>query len=447
MLISGGTYKGARVLSADSIAAMGTDQTRGEVRPVRFNGAEYGLGWDSVTQPGLRKVGFTAWMKGGDTGDYHAGLIVMPGERLAAVVTGVAPISSTTAEALCERILLHALVDRGELRHMPAQIAAVAPNARKATTEQRAVMQGYWAGNSTVLRVRPRHAGSQRLDVDLLGQSGWTTFIERMRLRTDGRWYRAGSATSLRSASGGGRHYLIDRMVSGYGHYFDNLPLAQKLRPKEPLSTAWQKRVGETWLAVNEHRDSVYAVDGGPLAWTGDVPGLSGYLTVLTPSYGMQIVDPSESDDVALMFLQIPGFGSRDLNDAVIEQRDNEEWLRFGSTLYRPLDAVPELVSGDNTVATGAEGYAEWRTLPQAAHLTVSAGTEWRLYDAGFAVLDNGTSFPASFDAPAGAYLCVFAPSSSSATVTMAPTEAGAGAPLATPSVPAPEPSLLMPLR
>ena len=47
-------------------------------------------------------------------------------------------------------------------------------------------------------------------------------------------------------------------------------------------------------------------------------PGLAGYVTVATGPYGNQVVDPGESDALGAMFSPRPGFGSRDLEDAVV---------------------------------------------------------------------------------------------------------------------------------
>ena len=106
------------------------------------------------------------------------------------------------------------------------------------------------------------------------------------------------------------------------------------------------------------------------------------------------------------MFLQIPGFGSRDLEDAVVTQHGAEEWVQWGSTLYRPMDSVPALAAGANTVTFGPEGYAEWRALPGVATVHIDAGTAWWLYDAEMAVLDGGTTFPATANATAPAATC-----------------------------------------
>jgi CubicO group peptidase (beta-lactamase class C family) len=445
MLMDRGAYAGRQILSADSVREMGSDQTVGEIHAALFKGARYGLGWDSVTQPGLLKAGFTAWMKGGDSGDYHAGFVVVPGQKLAAVVEGVAPITSGKAETLCERILLHALMDRGALRRMPRPIAQVAPPAKAASAAQLRAINGYWAGGGMILKAES-DAGSQVVNVSTLGQDGaWHEMASGLRMRTDGRFHRRGSAASVQVTSAAGRRYLVNRMVSGNGFCYDDMPLAQKLTMGRALSTAWSDRIGGVWLAVNEHPTSAIWESGGPLLQVKDVPEVPGYVLTVTPSYGTQIVEAGERDDAGLMFLQIPGFGSRDMNDLVVEARGAEEWMRYGTTLYRPLAGVPQLTPGATTVATGPEGYAEWRTVGADSLLTIDAGARWRVYDGAMDLLSSGTAYPAQAQVPAGGYVCLFAPAGTSATVTVEPHAYGgaAHAPQAAPlAVPTMTPSL-----
>ena len=423
MLMNGGVYKGTRILSAGAVAEMGIDQTLLSFNPVPSNAARYGLGWDTVTEPGLKAVGVTAWCKGGDSGDYHAAFTVAPKAKLAVTVVAVTPLGSSQCETLAQRILLHALVDQGTLRRLPKPTPAVAPPVKRATAAQLAAMEGVWALNEALFRITAAPGDAQALTIWRLTQDGWAQLAEGMKLRTDGRFHLDGRANSMYTVTAGGRHYLINRTVGGNGHYLDSMMLAQKLHPLKALSTAWQSRVGRMWLAVNERPDSsTYTDDSGALLVVDDVPDVTGYVTVTTPIYGNQTVDPSESDTVGTMFLQIPGFSSRDLEDAVVAKHGAEEWIQWGSTLYRPMDGVPALVAGPNTVTFGADGYAEWRLLSGAASVRIGAGTAWRLYDADMVVLDAGTTFPASASAPtAGCYLLLFGPAGSSTTVAVEP--------------------------
>jgi len=193
MLMNGGVFNGTRVLSADSVAEMGVDQTLLSFNPVPSNAARYGLGWDTVTQPGLRAVKVTGWAKGGDSIDYHAAFIVAPQARLAVTVIGVAPLGSGGLETLGERILLHALVDQGTLRRLPKPIPAAAPPVKTATDAQLAAMEGVWAMNQPVFRIAASASDPQALVFSVLSADGWHPAGDSLRLRTDGRFHIDGA--------------------------------------------------------------------------------------------------------------------------------------------------------------------------------------------------------------------------------------------------------------
>jgi CubicO group peptidase (beta-lactamase class C family) len=425
MLMAGGVYDGVRILSADAVTEMGTDQTLGSFNPAPSDFARYGLGWDTVSEPGLKAVGVTGWCKGGDNVDNHAALMVAPKARLAMILTGVAPLDSGRLETLGQHVLLHALVEQGTLRRLPTPLPAKAPPAKRASAAQLAAMEGFWAKHDMVVKIDAAADTPQSFTVSRLTDEGWQPFATGLRLRTDGRFHANGQASSLRTLSAGGRRYLVNRFVGGNGHYLDDLLFAQKLRAQESISAAWQARVGRRWLAVTGQPDAYeFSYDGGTLLSIDEIPGLTGFVTVSATesTYGRQTVDPSGSDALGAMFLQIPGEGSRDLEDAVVETHGSEEWIGWGSTLYRPQDSVPALAAGANAVTFGAEGYAEWRSLPTAAAVQISAGAAWRLYDATLAVLGSGTAFPATAQAPSpGCYLLLFGPARASTTVTVEP--------------------------
>lgn len=90
------------------------------------------------------------------------------------------------------------------------------------------------------------------------------------------------------------------------------------------------------------------------------------------------------------MFLKIPVNDGRDLDDLEVEARGGEEWLRFGSRLYRPQATVPAAPAGNSTVTIGSEAPAQWRKLPASGTVTVTGATAWRLYDPEFKLLSSG---------------------------------------------------------
>jgi CubicO group peptidase (beta-lactamase class C family) len=108
MFLSGGRVGTTRILSGASVAEMAKDQTIGSFDPIHNDSLAYGLGWDSVSQPGLAAVGFDGWAKGGDSSDYHAALVVSPQAQLGIVVLADSGPDSSRAIAVAERVLLAA---------------------------------------------------------------------------------------------------------------------------------------------------------------------------------------------------------------------------------------------------------------------------------------------------------------------------------------------------
>ena len=379
MLANGGVFRGTRILSPEAVAEMGTDQTARSYNPQPSNFVRYGLGWDTVTEPGLKAVGFTGWTKGGDCIDFHAGMTVVAKQKLSVTVTTVAPLNSEACETLAQRILLHALVAKGDLSRVPQPIAPGAPPAKQASAAQLAALEGIWVKHDLVSRISADPDDPQVLTYSVLNGSDWTPLWTGIRLRTDGRFHAAKNVNSFTTITAGDRRYLVYHYVAGNAFYRNDLLFEQKLRPQADLSPAWRARVGHLWVAANGRSDSaLYTAATGPLLQIGEIPGLAGWATVNIPaSYGLQPVDPKGSDGVGSMFLQIPGEGSRDLEDAVFEKHGAEEWVWWSSALYRPLDTVAALAAGANTVTFDADAHTEWRSVTAAATLQVAAGTAW----------------------------------------------------------------------
>src|SRR5881409_259273 len=119
MFLNGGRVETTRILSSASVAEMAKDQTIGSFDPIHNKSLAYGLGWDSVSQPGLAAVGFDGWAKGGDSSDYHAALVVSPQAQLGIVVladSGPSPV------AVAERVLLRALYENGRIAAFPSPL-------------------------------------------------------------------------------------------------------------------------------------------------------------------------------------------------------------------------------------------------------------------------------------------------------------------------------------
>ena len=95
------------------------------------------------------------------------------------------------------------------------------------------------------------------------------------------------------------------------------------------------------------------------------------------------------------MCLKIPFALGRDLNDVAIFPRSGEEWVRVGSSVFRPADSVWPLAAGSSVLSIGTEGYAEWRSIPPspgAQSIALSGATAWKLYDGEFNLKSSSDS-------------------------------------------------------
>ncbi len=418
MFMNGGRYGNVRVLSASSVAEMGRDQTQ----QLLFNPIptfHWGLGWDGVAQSGLAAVGVTAWHKNGGTLTYGSEFFVAPNERLAVMVTGAS--IKFSAGMLAERIMLHALAERGRIPAVPTPLPDTPQPKQPATDADLAAIVGDYAQFEALLRIEA--LPDRSLKISIYSDGAWTEIANDLKRRIDGS-FSSDTAPNVayRTFDGEGRHYLVARRPIGLGHYMVEIPFGQQVQPAAPLSAVWQGRVGQHWLVVNEDAQSIPLVQGtAPPQFALDVvDGLPGYLFASSIHVGSQIVDPAGSDTVARMFLKIPVNFGRDLNDVVIETRDGEEWVRYGSTLFRPQASVPVLPVGDSAVTIGGEGFAEWRTLPVAGTVAIAGASAWKLYDADLKLLASGLGNGSASTAPAGAYLMVYGAPDTAITLTLA---------------------------
>lgn len=421
MIMNGGTLDGVRILSPRAVAEMGRSQVASTLTaaPPTFR---YGLGWDSVTEPGLDAAGVHGWVKGGDTTQYHAAFTVAPDDDLAAVVLGAGTgLSAGKLEAVAQRMILTALAERGTIDAVPAPLTTNTPPTVSPTPTQTRDIAGIYLSQGTALRVTPRPNGALRLA--LLTDGEWVEQPGTLTRRTDGQYWPTGSASSpaLGLSRGWGRTFLILSKPAGMGHYLEHLVVGQKVTSIDQLSPAWQQRLGETWLNVNDHADSYLLWKSLPTLTLTQIPGLPGILWVADP-FAPSPVNPGASDDLASMFLTVPIIQGRDLNDLEVLHRPDGEWMRFGGALYRPLSSVPALAAGSSDVTISPDGYAEWRTAPAAGTVTIRGNGSWKAYSADGSLIGSQAADGADVSVPAGARLALFGPMGSTLQVHFIPT-------------------------
>ena len=420
MLIGKGSLQGKRVLSSALVAAMALDQTANTFNPLRGNFFRYGLGWDSVTQPGMAALGFSAWEKGGDTNSYGSVLIVLPEEGISVAVTGASGINSGSSTTIAERVLARAIVEKGRIAAMPIPAPALPRSIAPLRAELIKNMPGIYSTFNKVYKISLGLEGV--LSMQGYTKEGWAQALEGMTYRDDG-WFSASGEgappVDVAWMIEDGRDYLALRLPSENGWYRTEMLFAQKIEPQAALSPAWQRRLGKAWLPVNYLEAEDYLGAGtDPRAWLEGIEGAEGYV-FFSGADGMMTTKPASEggDEESRSFILIPLVNGRDLFDLNIIERKGEEWLRQTSTLYRPLDSVPTLGFGENLVPIGPEGYAEWRRLPAETRFGVSGARAFKLYDADFILREANSD---AVDA-GGGYLAIFGDPGSVAQIELSP--------------------------
>jgi len=390
MLIGGGKLGDVRVLSEESVAAMAAEQTVLNFNPVKSGAYSYGLGWDTVRQPGLDAVGVTGWQKGGDVPLGGSVLTVLPAEGLAVAIMGVSGgFASAKATAVAERILLKALAEKGRIPAMPAPLTLLTRPEKTPADELLDSVSGYYSNYNTFMRVQ-RQSNTLNIAKYDAGKKNWQDWMIGLKLREDDRFSSdANPAMSFSFKTAEGRQYLILSYPPGYGHYQDNLIYGQKVAAAGVLPAAWSKRSGKQWLLTNEHPESLDK-------WLLPLLQLPVLHNLLFADWaGFQVVNPFSGDFRAGMLLLLPQLMGTELNDVVVEKRGGEEWIRYGSYLFRPRETIRKLQAGKNKVEIGTEGLSEWRRLSVAGKKTititpVSSGGSWKIYDGRLKQIEAG---------------------------------------------------------
>ncbi len=311
--------------------------------------------------------------------------------------------------------MLHALVEKGRLSKMPDPLPDVLQPEKPATASDLAAITGCYADSFGLTLVEAQ--ADNTLKVRKYSTGAWRDITSGLKLRVDGTFSSdAHPNVSYRTLSAAGYNYLARKEPSGMGQYLLESMVGQRFAAGQPISAAWQARMGKHWLVVNEDASSIHLVDDSPRSTLEALDVLPGYIFFTPLIRYSQIVDPSGSDTLAVMCLVLPMAG-RDLDDVVIETRSGEEWVRYGSSVFRPQATVPALSSGSNNVTIGSDGYAEWRSLPSAGTVTISGAAAWKLYDADFKGLVSSGTGNGSTGTTAGAYLLLYGNPSTAITV------------------------------
>ena len=337
LFLDQGAYQGRRIVSADAIRDMGTDQAdHVRINPVAAS-STWGLGWDAVRQEGLAAAGLQAWNKGGDTFFFSTQFFVLPAPRLAMMISGNG--FDYGALSLAEGVMLRAARERGAMAALPATIVASVPPVSSSSPDL-ARLAGIYASETGPFRILAEGDGALTLG-HWLADGRWDAVAGSgtLRERSDGRWWSDDNpALSLRFQAVDGHAYLIKRVLSINRQYWIEEVVGERLPPLDtPLPAAWRGRLGSRWVCINESPESLVKVLGPTAGGIDELKELPGHV-LWNNKQLLRVVD----DQSAAMTIKAPGFAGRDLvelrlvpvPDPANPERPAEE-LRIGSMVFR----------------------------------------------------------------------------------------------------------------
>ena len=339
VFLGGGVFQGQRVVSAEGIAQMGTDQTTG----LLINPSpewRWGLGWDSVQQPALAAAGVLGWEKDGGTAYYTSEFFVVPQAQLALMVTGN---SGYSARKLAESLVLSALKEDGTIASLPAMVSTTPPPVTSGPGITDAA--GIYGNSDSPLKVIPNPDGSLQLNQWNGSTRAWEQ-LGGYQYRSDGWWWSNSDPTSYRftvvsGTDGNGKafsyRYLMKRGAPGAGYALLTLPAGQQLPPLTPLDNAWQQRLGTQWTLTNDSPTAVpIVILGNEPAFLTTLTDLPGYVLYGNTDLKYQLLVPL-ADDRGGMTVKVPGNFGRDLYEIRFASTGSGTTLTLGSSIYAKI--------------------------------------------------------------------------------------------------------------
>lgn len=332
------------------------------------NTLSFGLGWDSVERYPFHQNGITALVKGGDTGYYHAGLVVLPEHKMAAAVLSSGG-SSPYNEMAASQMLIAALNDKGV---EVSQIRFRLPDANRADLpEELADAAGYY-GSQVVYQIDLSEDGAMTMKFLSMPEIPDRVYY----YHDDGTFRSEGGSAAFRLVKEkNGQTYLYQwsfTRVSGLGYLPTSNYAAVKLAENAvspELQASWEERWEKTvFLPVSERYSSqVYLALGSVLKELADgeesaaknAPGYCGNLRI-------------QDENHARYEIQIPGNAGRDGYDVALRRDEKGTlWANMSNgSVNMEASAVPDISTGkDNAAACTIQpnGYARWYKVGSAA--------------------------------------------------------------------------------
>lgn len=348
------------ILSESSVKAMEQEEYKKGLWPKDTdNSVNYGLGWDSVKLFPFNEYGMKGLTKGGDTILYHASLVVLPEQNMAAAVLSSGG-SSSTNQMLASEILLHALKEKGTIKEFKPEKSFGKPVKADMPND---LMQkaGYYATTGNLVKISVSKDGE--LTVSVPSMPGYPQ--EKYVYTKDGSFVTENGSGKLSIVTEkNGRTYLWASQymsVPGLGQTALSHYLAEKIEDNKldkETAAAWAKRNGQAYYPVTEKYTSLMYLIMKPVVEVSLLDDLQGY------AGDKKITGP----DTAVSQHQIPAMGGRDTFELRFNKEGGTEYLEAAGILYISGDKVKPLHNGKKSMVTLQDnGHAKWYTVPAGA--------------------------------------------------------------------------------
>lgn len=367
------TKGGKHVLSQKSIDEMTTAHqsiwAKESIKQAGLNPElAYGLGLDIVSFPQFEKAGVKVISKGGDTQDFHSGLLVAPDKRIAIAVIEAGHGSSAGPTAI--QMMEDVLVAKGLMKKEPTTVAV--PMAPQPLPADYPAFAGLYDTGEAI----------DVIDIDMASNTVSVT-------TSDGEPLALIFNNGLLYDPDGGRKALISvdgqtaliRQVLGVW-----ITVAQKIPTATDPKTLKVDLNGANWLRRNARPWESIGQTGGYVATSGTDPALPGY-----------VIYPDQKLVESPTFAGMTSSVIRDLTELRLLDVNGQTWLQLSDMLYSPNDVAAPLDVGQRSVTIGKDGYNEWLKAgrdivlevkkPAADRVIVFSPDSTSIYDS---VVDSG---------------------------------------------------------
>ncbi|CAB3783492.1 D-aminopeptidase [Paraburkholderia caffeinitolerans] len=327
LFMDGGVFEGQRIVSAGAVQDMAVEQSAYTRIDLGNSPLRFGLGWDNVVQAGMAAGGLLAWHKTGATDFFHTEFIVVPGARLALVITGAS--SDYDGLSLAEGALLRTAQEHGVISALPSAVVPVVPPLASSAPDV-SPLTGIYANYNRPVQLL--QAGDGSLTLNTWSATGWNVLAAGLRLRTDGRWWADATVNKCYAFKEmSGHFYLIQRVLSANSLYWTDVPAGQWLPDAPaPLPSAWQNRLGSHWLDINDDPESFEGKLAPRTGVIGQLAERPGYV-LWNNAQLLRVID----DNQAGMTVKIPAVAGRDLVELNMVMEGAEEQLHIGTMVFR----------------------------------------------------------------------------------------------------------------